>query len=335
MRTLVAFCILASICTATARADEPAPDPLPGPTNGPTPGPTPAAIPGAAPGAAPAPAPPHDGYSAAVARWRELAGRGDRDAALQLGLLYDTGKGVPQDFATAAQWYRQAADAGSAPAAFNLGALYDSGKYGARNAEAAYHWYSVAAGRGFARAAYLLGMMAEAGDGTAADPTTARKWYRQAAADGVPAARARLAAMAAARASNPAPPAPPAAAGEQQFARAVAAWRAKGLKGGGPKALAQLQAAAANGYPLAEYDLAYAYEHGVGLEPDAVRAYAWYELVEKSDAPPTLKSSAAANRARIGAELSDDERHSADMISTQLLSPGPAEAASAPAQAGH
>ncbi|GGF26268.1 hypothetical protein GCM10011611_35420 [Aliidongia dinghuensis] len=261
---------------------------------------------------------PTGGYGAAIARWQALAARGDADAALQLGMLYDTGRGVPQDFAAAEQWYRKAAEAGSAAAAFNLGTLYDSGRRGGRNAAAAYHWYRVAAERGFARAAYLVGVMTETGDGVAADPAEAAKWYRRAAAGGVGAAKVRLAAVAGApKASTPS--ARP-AMGERQFATAVAEWRAKGLAKGGARALASLQAAAAQGYPLAEYDLAYAYEHGVGIAPDPVQAYEWYQLAEQSDGAPTLKAAAAANRVRIGARLSDEVRETADRASSRLLS---------------
>ena len=63
-----------------------------------------------------------------VERLQKLAARGDSDAALQLGVIYDTGKGVGQDFTQAIRWYRQAAVAGNAFAAFDLGALYDAGR---------------------------------------------------------------------------------------------------------------------------------------------------------------------------------------------------------------
>jgi TPR repeat protein len=286
-----AIWILAVLTVATARADEPTSSTHP----------------------------PDSGYTAAMVRWRALAARGDADAALQLGLLYDTGRGVAQDFGAAEHWYRQAADAGSAAAAFNLGALYDSGRNGGRDGAAAYRWYRRAAERGFARAAYLLGVMTEAGDGTPADPTAAAKWYRLAVAGGVRAAAPRLAALGPVAQPQP----QPSATSERQFASAVALWRAKGLSGGGDPALAALQAAARGGYPLAEYDLAYAYEHGIGLTPDVIQAYAWYGLVERSEGTAVLKSAATANRTRIGAKLSDDERAAAETAGTRLLSDAP------------
>ena len=41
---------------------------------------------------------------------------------MNLGLMYSQGKGVAQDYATAASWYRKAAEQGYASAQYNLGA---------------------------------------------------------------------------------------------------------------------------------------------------------------------------------------------------------------------
>ena len=254
-----------------------------------------------------------------VSHWQRLAEEGDGEAALQLGLIYDTGKDVPQDFEKAIHWYRQAADAGSAVAAFDLAALYDAGRTGTRDAAEALRWYRVAADRGFGRAAYVLGVMTEQGDGIAADPVEAARWYRQAMANGVTAARTRLAAL---RAAGRKPP-DPSTAGPQAFANAVALWRSGGLDSGDPAALDALRAAAAGGYPLAQYDLGYVYEHGVGIEPQLPLAYAWYKLAAASDGSPTLKAIAAVNRDRLGRRLSDEERQAAEEASASLVRPRP------------
>ena len=42
------------------------------------------------------------------------ADQGDAGAQVNLGVMYDHGKGVPQDYAQAAAWYRKAADQGDA-----------------------------------------------------------------------------------------------------------------------------------------------------------------------------------------------------------------------------
>jgi uncharacterized protein len=49
-----------------------------------------------------------------VELWRPLAERGNADAQNRLGVAYELGKGVPQDYATAVSWYRKAADQGDA-----------------------------------------------------------------------------------------------------------------------------------------------------------------------------------------------------------------------------
>jgi TPR repeat protein len=247
-----------------------------------------------------------------VERLQALAAQGDSDAALQLGVIYDTGKGVGQDFGQAIEWYRQAAIAGNAFAAFDLGALYDAGRGTARDAGEALHWYRAAAERGLGRAAYALGAMTEAGDGTAPDPIDAARWYHRALSGGVGAARDRLAALDAAREhAAVAPSENP----RRKFSVAVARWRVNGIDGNDAVAYAALQSAAADGLPLAQYDLAYSYEHGVGGAVSPALAYAWYRAAAASDGSPTLKAAAAVNRDRLGRHLSDEERQAADLAS--------------------
>lgn len=45
-----------------------------------------------------------------------------------LGVRYDKGQGVPQDFAKAIEWYQKAADAGNTDAMCNLGIHYQRGQ---------------------------------------------------------------------------------------------------------------------------------------------------------------------------------------------------------------
>jgi len=55
-------------------------------------------------------------YAAALNFWRPLAEQGEADVQFNVGLMYDKGKGVPQDDAEAVKWYRKAADQGHADA---------------------------------------------------------------------------------------------------------------------------------------------------------------------------------------------------------------------------
>ena len=51
-------------------------------------------------------------------------------AQYDLGMMYARGRGVTQDYKTAAQWYQKAADQGYARAQYSLGRMYENG-YGA------------------------------------------------------------------------------------------------------------------------------------------------------------------------------------------------------------
>ena len=59
---------------------------------------------------------------------RALAEQGHASAQSNLGLMYATGQGVPQDDTEAVRWFRLAADQGLAGAQSNLGAMYDIGE---------------------------------------------------------------------------------------------------------------------------------------------------------------------------------------------------------------
>ena len=54
----------------------------------------------------------------------QLAEQGNADAQYNLGVMYDNGQGVRQDYAEAARWYRKAAEQGNAKAQYNLGSMY-------------------------------------------------------------------------------------------------------------------------------------------------------------------------------------------------------------------
>ena len=55
---------------------------------------------------------------------RARAEAGDAEAQYNLGVMYASGEGVPQDYAEAVRWYRLAAEQGDAGAQSFLGAMY-------------------------------------------------------------------------------------------------------------------------------------------------------------------------------------------------------------------
>jgi len=58
----------------------------------------------------------------------QAAEQGNADAQFNLGVMYDNGRGVRQDYAQAMQWYRQAAEQGDAHAQLALGLRYATGQ---------------------------------------------------------------------------------------------------------------------------------------------------------------------------------------------------------------
>ena len=130
-------------------------------------------------------------YQDAVQIWQSLAAKGDPEASLQLGQIYDFGNGVPRDAEEALRNYLVAAHAGLPDAEFNAAAMYDNGVGTPRDSERAALWYARAAVHGHARACYDLGQLYEAGDGVPRNPVMAASWYRMAGADGIAPATSR------------------------------------------------------------------------------------------------------------------------------------------------
>lgn len=56
-----------------------------------------------------------------------LAEQGDPAAQAYLGFMFETGRGVPQNYTEAAMWYRRSAEQGYGAAQYALGLLYDKG----------------------------------------------------------------------------------------------------------------------------------------------------------------------------------------------------------------
>ncbi len=67
-------------------------------------------------------------YATVVRLWRPLAEQGDIRAQSNLALMYEAGRGVPQDYGAAASWYRKAAEQGDPLAQSNLAVMYAAGR---------------------------------------------------------------------------------------------------------------------------------------------------------------------------------------------------------------
>ena len=67
-------------------------------------------------------------FERARQEWLALAERGVAEAAYNLGLLHDLGKGVDPDPAEAHRWYLRAAEAGYAGAQYRVAEMYEKGE---------------------------------------------------------------------------------------------------------------------------------------------------------------------------------------------------------------
>ena len=76
------------------------------------------------------------------------AEQGNADAQINLGRIYQYGKGVPQNYKTAVKWYRLAAEQGNADAQTNLGGMYYKGTGVLQDFIRAHMWTNIVASQG-------------------------------------------------------------------------------------------------------------------------------------------------------------------------------------------
>jgi TPR repeat protein len=130
-------------------------------------------------------------HAGAVAIWRNLAGKGDADAAFNLGQAYRLGRGVPADSSQAKKWFEAAANKGHVDAQVSLGLLlFDNG-----DRVEAMSWLRKAADKGEPRALLVVGTALFNGDGMKQDPVLGYAFVSRAAAQGLAPAKTTLAEM--------------------------------------------------------------------------------------------------------------------------------------------
>ncbi|MGH6710972.1 MAG: tetratricopeptide repeat protein [Bradyrhizobium sp.] len=82
-------------------------------------------------------------YQVASRIFIPLAERGEPSAQTYLGFMFETGRGVPQNYTEAAMWYRRAAEQGDSLAQHALGMLYDKGQGVPRDIVEAGKWLNL------------------------------------------------------------------------------------------------------------------------------------------------------------------------------------------------
>lgn len=122
-------------------------------------------------------------FDTAFKEFSQAAETGLDLAQYNLGILYFTGQGVPQDLAAAFKWTEAAALQGHLLAQFNLATLYYDGQGIERDRDAAVAWFSRAGKAGHPEAAFVLAKMYQDGEHVRADPVLAHAWASIAASN--------------------------------------------------------------------------------------------------------------------------------------------------------
>ena len=198
----------------------------------------------------PRPDPPEtDVTELPIAALRELAEVGDAAAQTELGLRYEDGRAVVQDYAVAVSWFRRAAEQGHAPGQAVLGFMYATGRGVQQNDAEAVRWFRRAAEQGHARGQNNLGVSYRDGRGVAQDDAEAVRWFRRAAEQGHAHGQASLGWM----------------------------YRAgRGVERNDREAVRWFRRSADQGDSYGQAYLGRMYENGRGVQQDRVEAVRWY-----------------------------------------------------------
>jgi hypothetical protein len=107
-------------------------------------------------------------------------------AQSNLGVLYEKGRGVRQDYGEALRWWQLAAAQDHPDAQHNLAYMYANGLGVPKDDVEAIRYWRLAAGQGLAVAQRYLGTMSARGQGVPQSYAEAAKWYLLAAEQGDP-----------------------------------------------------------------------------------------------------------------------------------------------------
>jgi len=222
-------------------------------------------------------------------RLRLAADQGDAGAQTNLGIMYASGNGVPQDDAEAVRLYRLAADQGNPLAQANLGYMYDTGRGVPQDAAEALRLYRLAADQGYANAQSNLGVKYADGDGVPQSDTEAVRWYRLAAEQGD---------------------------ADAQYNLGYMYGTGRGVPQDDVQAVRWYRLAADQGNAVAQRNLGNTYNNGRGVPQDAVQAYKWYSLAA-ARSTGTARDDAARSRDQIANRLTPDQRAEAQRLARE------------------
>ncbi len=243
-------------------------------------------------------------YTTAYRLLRPIAEEGDPQAQDKLGVMYETGRGVPQNYEEAVKWFRRAADQHYALAERNLGRMYEDGHGVTRNYDEAVKWYRRAAAQGLIPAYHNLGSMYERGRGVPQSYEEAVRWYGRAAEENFPPA---------------------------EFSLGFMYDQGHGVSRDFSEAAKWYRFAAENGDPSAQNNLGLMYLSGHGVPQDYVMAYRWFDLAAALSAPGPDHETFARNRDHLASMMTREQIAMAQQRASEWHAPavwvGPKRAA--------
>ncbi|MES9965556.1 MAG: SEL1-like repeat protein [Candidatus Sedimenticola sp. 20ELBAFRAG] len=119
-----------------------------------------------------------------VHEMHQSAEAGERESQYRLGMLYMSGKGVIQNYTTAAGWFEKAAEAGHVDAQFMWASALYSGVGAEQDHPKAVQWFLKSAKVGHKRSQYQLGDAYLNARGVVKDRAWAARWYGMSASQG-------------------------------------------------------------------------------------------------------------------------------------------------------
>lgn len=131
-------------------------------------------------------------YYEAYEIYNNLSESGDADSANQIGLMLQSGLGLPKDEKRALSYFKIAADRGSLWGYYNLGYLHLKGILVQRNYSESIRYFKYAADRNHAESQNYMGLIYANGYGVKKDLKVALNWYKIAASNGSSFARQNI-----------------------------------------------------------------------------------------------------------------------------------------------
>jgi TPR repeat protein len=204
-------------------------------------------------------------YKEAIRLWTLATDQDLAEAFYNIGTMHDHGYGVRQDYTKAAEFYKRASDQGCREAQANLGSMYEDGDGVLQNFTEAARLNSLAAAQGHTKAQFDLGWAYDKGEGVSQDSNEAVRWYKLAVAKGY---------------------------SEAQFSLSVIYGNGDGVAQDYHEAARLAKLAADQGHqsavkylPICHFNLGQAFLHGNGVNQDHIEAAKWYTLAAEKHHP--------------------------------------------------